>query len=196
MGIGSRDSTVTLISIEAAPLPALPQRCPRPSIRARTHGLEAPAPARLATVLPGPDRSGVAGVLDLRGGVAAWYPHRSPPARPRPAESSGVCVAGRGSLTHVGRFGSPCRNCLLLRLDPILPGPVSSHHYPGRTPGNHRFALLQTWRRCAFSLGFPVAREAAVLVWSRCCLYPAPAPFMLCAHFSAVKVSLRSPLVV
>lgn len=66
MGTGSRDCTVTLISVEAAPHPALPQRGPRPSIRARTHGLEAPAPSRLATVLPGPDRSGVAGVLGLR----------------------------------------------------------------------------------------------------------------------------------
>lgn len=114
-------STVTLISTEAAPQPALRRLGPKPSIRARTHGLEAPAPAGLATVPrgllaarwgegPGPARARVVARL-LAPGTAPSTPART-------AESSSVCAAGRSALTHVGRFGSPRRNCLLPRLDP------------------------------------------------------------------------------
>lgn len=109
----------------------------------------------------------------------------APFAQPGPtAGSTGVCVAGRGGLTHVGRFGSPRRNCLLPLLDPILPGPVSSPNHPGRAPRLHRFALLQIWRLCASFLGFPVARELREAE-AAICVRSAAAPLLsFCAENS------------
>lgn len=129
MGTGSRDCTVTLISVEAAPHPALPQRGPRPSIRARTHGLEAPAPSRLATVLPGPDRSGVAGVLSLR--VHASWRHRSPsPAPTCKAQRRLRGWAGRSDPRGLVRFSAQELPPSAARPDPSRSGVVSSPPWP------------------------------------------------------------------